>query len=227
MLMEARSEIQKGDIVVLSLEYDIFSGIGVELVLRQIFELRPPSFGYLPYDRWKRMTDAHGLSILGGIARRALVENFKSEAPLMSEFASYRRELFDAAGSYTGHYGKPPGHPELHKIKILELSEANKTLISRFAQHCVDHGAICLFTCPPHPEELLTPLPAGIDHNVRELQRIPNLKLLDTPKDQMLPATAFYDTCYHLTESYAAKRTTKLAEELRPFAKIANPKPSH
>jgi hypothetical protein len=159
MLREVRSKIQKGDVVVLSLEYDILSGVGVELVLRQLFELRPPSFGYLSFSRWKRITDGYGLSILGGIARRALLDNFKSEQPLMSEFASYRRELFDRAGSYTGHYGKPPRNPELHKIKILELSEANKTLLSRFAQHCRDQGAICIFTCPPHPEYLLTVAP--------------------------------------------------------------------
>ena len=227
MLREARSEIQKGDIVVLSLEYDIFSGVGVEQVLRQLLELRPPSFRYVSNDRWKRVADAYGLSILGGMARRTLVGNFKSEAAPMSGFASYRRELFDVAGSYIGHYGKPSGNPELHKVKILELSESNKALIARFARHCVDQGAICLFTCPPHPEELLTPLPVGIEHNLRELQHIPNLKVLDAPKDQMFPASAFYDTCYHLTERYAATRTIKLAEELRPFVSIANRTSSH
>jgi hypothetical protein len=226
MLNEVQPAVRPGDIVVLSLEYDILSGVGVELVLRQLLELRPANSRYIAARRWKKLADVYGFSILGGIARRALLERSPAESTPpgeSSDFTSYRRTLFDLAGSYIGHHGKQSLHPELRRIKILEISKANRQRIADFAARCQRRGAHCFFTCPPHPAALLDPMPPGIEHNLRQLALIPQLKVLDRPEDFAFPADAFFDTCYHLVQGAATERTRRLAAELKPFSLKANP----
>jgi hypothetical protein len=222
MLEEVEGEIGPGDVVVLSLEYELFSGTGAEGVLRQALELRPSSFRFVPASRWKNLIDRDAFAILGGVARRALLSRSYNQPVGRTEFeesdgSDYRRTLFDKQGSYVGHYGKSPKNTPMGWVKILDISQPNRLRIERFARHCHNRHAFCFYSCPPRPPVMLTPLPEGIQHSIAQLARIPHLVILDTPLAQMYPSSLFYDSAYHLTEDGADERTRKLVFELRPF----------
>ena len=78
ILDDIAAAIRPGDVVVLSLEYGGLASPGDDLILAEMFELRPASLFLLPPSRSKDLIERHGLSILGGIARRAVLTRFRS-----------------------------------------------------------------------------------------------------------------------------------------------------
>ena len=215
MLREVENEIRTGDVVVLSFEHEIFSASGIELLATQLLEVRPASISLFPPSEWTTLIDDRGFAIVGGIARRTLLRSFEEPQPLMA--GTYKRELFDPQGSYIGHFGLLPALGKTVPKHISPISNTIRTKMEHFAKLCRDRGALCFYSCPPHPDLLLAPIREKIEANLTELKKIPHLVVLDHPLDHSYPEDLFYDSAYHLGEEGAEQRTRKVAEALRPF----------
>ncbi|MBU6399756.1 MAG: hypothetical protein KGS61_05510 [Verrucomicrobia bacterium] len=223
MLNEVAGQVHRGDLVVCSFEYDLFAGGDYDLNLRQLLELRPRSFWFLPLSKWKRFLTDYGMQILGGDLRRMVLPDRIASGSVLTDFG-YQRQGFDADGSYIGHYGSPANlamvpanSPLLAKSPIPPMTPFVREKIARFAQLCHQRGARCLFTCPPQPPVLLAPILPVVRANLAELATIPHVRVLDQPTDETYPLTEFYDTRYHLTRVGILQRTRKLIAELRPL----------
>ena len=216
MLNEVAPAVRPGDLVLLSLEYDLFAGGFNPLNQRQIIEYRPASMRYVPWRHWRRVLIRGGFSILGGVLRRDLAGWIKPAGSSAEGEDVYLRAGFNRWGDLTNHYGqasrltnevtmicRPQWIPEARVLSSLR----------RFSALCARRGASFAFTCPPQPAE-------GLQHGevldaiLEKLATIPGLRILDAPRDQRYPANYFYDTGYHLLEPGVALRTQKLVREL-------------
>jgi hypothetical protein len=117
-------------------------------------------------------------------------------------------------GTYVGHHSDPfrlaqvpKGSPLLAPARLPRLSEGVLEAIGNFASLCDQIGAICCYSFPPHPEELVGNEATRI---LNRLQTIPKLRILDTPLEQSYPLSSFYDTRYHLTKAGAEERSRRI-----------------
>ncbi len=220
MLDEIENAIRPGDLVVLSFEYDIFSSPASDNIVTTLLEVRPESFSLVPQDQLMRLIEERGFAILGGIARRSMLQRFETPEPVdplaPPGEGNYKRNLFDPQGSYLGHYGLTAPNAEFHMAKVTPMSVEILSHLERFAKRCQNLGAQFVYSCPPYPEPLLRPVLADVETNLARLKRIPGLIVVDSPLDHGYPRDLFYDTPYHLGEAGAEQRTRKLAKALAP-----------
>jgi hypothetical protein len=211
MLDEIEPDIRAGDLVVLSFEYDILAREPVDLLLRQLLEIRPANFRALPVNRWKSVLDRYGFSIIGAFVGR----NIALRTPSDIRDDGYRREYFDADGCYVGHYGKDPTFQAKNEPEIPRIAAAVEERVSRFVKSCRARGVFCAISCPPHPASMVRAKIEAIEENFARLRTINGLIILDEPLDHAYPEDHFYDTSYHLTQAGTMERTLKLARSLR------------
>ena len=181
MFDEITSAIGPGDVVVLSLEHSSMASSGNELVLAEMVELRPRTLFILPFSRAKDLIDRRGVSILGGIARRNILQRFHT-ASENSVYTTTGRDFFDEQGTFTGHYGRGT-KISLARVDAPKLSADIHDKIESFVRLCRARKALCFFTCPPQPATLVIPVPPEITENLAQLQKIEGLILLDSPLD--------------------------------------------
>ena len=215
MLNEIEPALQRGDIVVLSLEYDRFSGGYNPLTLRQAVEYRPANFRHLEFRQWNRVVVRGGLSILGGIARRA-VRLHSEPSFTLNKPSAYLRSGFNTWGDLTTHHGvqgsyapsSPAGEEALHTDWL-----PTKRVLSHlrtFARKCNESGVVFSYSCPPQPDGISRAQRKTVALILDQLDTIPNLEILDSPEDHTYPDSYFFDTGYHLTQKGAQGRTEKL-----------------
>jgi hypothetical protein len=229
MLNEVEGAIGRGDVVLLSFEYDLLSGGDSELIFRQIVELRPENFRHVPWRSWKDLITDHGTGVLGGIVRKSLGTAGVVEEPGETiQETAYRRRYFDAAGGYVGHHGSEtslasvePGRQLLGSMPVRAMSESVYRRLEEFAELCARRGAECFYTCPPHPKELLDSKRELIEANWARLGTIHGLTLLDRPEEQTYPLGKFFDTGYHLTARGAYERTMDVSRRLKAYQRAA------
>lgn len=221
MLNEVEPALQPGDIVVLSLEYDRFSGGFNPLNLQQIIQYRPASLRYLELRQWNRVLLRGGPAILGGIMRRALHFDDATSTAEIPASPVYVRSGFNAQGDLIAHYGQPGSFvwspsagPETLHPDWLPTAAVQKHL-RRFAEKCAKEGAVFTFSCPPQPPEILNTERKTVAAILQVLQTVPGLKILDSPDDQAYALPLFFDTGYHLMREGTSQRTAKLIGSLR------------
>lgn len=222
MLNEVADSIQRGDIVVLSLEYDRFSGGYNPLNLQQILEIRPVSILSLEPYQMHRVLLAGGLSIIGGVTRHSLPWEFGG-SPTNQESGPYLRRGFNERGDLIAHHGKPgqflegPGLDGGSMRSDWLPNPAVRSHLEAFAKHCAERGAYFVYSNPPHPAELFAKRSESIQTILAVLNQISGLTVIDTPTDHHYDLALFYDTGYHLTQHGAELRTERLTKALTTF----------
>lgn len=222
MLSEVEGAVRRGDLVVLSLEYDAFSAMFNPAIIRQLLAVRPASAAYLSSAHSGKVIISEGLSIVGEITRRAL-----AFGPVDEEVQyPYVRRGFNRWGDLTNHYGAPrcfEYKPEAMQEGFRELwipRERTLARLERFGAMCQKRGAAFVYSCPPHPIEAVRRHAATLTAVMERLRGIETLRLVDTPEDQAYPTESFYDTGYHLNQPAVNERTDRVAVALKS---ILNP----
>ncbi len=219
MLNEVRSELRRGDTVLLSLEYDRFSGGYNPLNLRQILEYRPVSVRYLEFHQWNRVLLRGGWTMVGGIGRRALGWQTPSSGDAV-ESAAYTRSGFNRWGDLVVHHsmaatfgGGAASAQRAQHPDWVPTGRAQDALRS-FGELCGRTGVAFFYSCPPQPLEILESNRATVEAILKALEQVPHLRILDRPEDQVYEDQEFFDTGYHLTEEGARLRTGKIIRVL-------------
>lgn len=220
MLNEIRSSVARGDIVILSFEYDLFSGGRDQLVIRQLLEMRPSSIRFVPTRDFKQILTEYGFHWIGGVMRRNFLPPAQQPAYSLDAW-DYARNDFDESNTYFGHHQKtntfaaePIDSPLRARPKISPINLRVFRQIAEFAALCEQRGAKCYFTCPPQPPELLTTNIEPIRANIEKLREIEQLSVLDAPEDHVYPPDQLFDVQYHLTKEGARRRTRFVTERI-------------
>jgi len=221
LLDEVRGEIRKGDLVILSLEYDFIHGGYGPVQLQQVMEYRPANLLYLDaataYDCFLHRS----LPYAGQILRRSVREWLHAPLKPTTDESIYSRFGYNRQGDMTNHYGKASvlslADEKVWRRKwpATVLAQKSRGYLVDFADYCHRQGAVVVFTCPPHHRTLVEAKSNQLAQIMSGLKSIPFLTVLDTPEDQAYPGADFFDTHYHLMDKVARQRTEQLIARLR------------
>jgi hypothetical protein len=215
MLSEAEHSLRANDVVVISPEYQHFTGRRVDVLL-QLLEQRPSSIRHVPGVYYPTLLD-QALNHFGGMVRggiRGMLgrQHHGGDAP------PYFRRAFNQYGDVTAHW-RLPAPKRLSTFGFGEYSSRSiaRTVrhLNAFHQRARARGARVYFWYPTIPDTILREhreTIAEIDATVWGLLTFP---VLNRPEAATLPRQFFFDTPYHLTEAGAAHRTNLLIDRLR------------
>jgi hypothetical protein len=229
MLSEIKPSLRRGDLVLLSLEYDQFGGGFDPNILRQLIIFRPANALFLQPKHFKKLVLDRGLVMVGEIVRRGAAATLASLAGRASATPlSLPRRGFNEWGDLRAHYGQPPRITveNLQNARLVPPrqtwpSPAVRVTLERFARDCHRRGILFAFTFPPQPPQSLRHYREVVSQIATALRAIPYLVVLDSPQVQSYDPTLFFDTGYHLTEPGATQRTDRLIAALK--AVLENP----
>lgn len=224
MLAEIQPSLRSGDMVLISLEYDQFSGGYDPDVIQQVLVFRPSNVRFLRAKHLRKVILDRGLILAGAMVRRAVI-SFNPFGAFQDRDRPTAAQGYNTWGDLRAHYGKPPMLSAEAPDRLVPPGRewpspsAIKTL-TRFASHCHDHGVQVAFSFPPQQLARLNNDRRAVDQIASALQSIPHLIVLDSPDEQSYLAELFYDTGYHLNEQGAALRTRRLIEDLVQTPKV-------
>lgn len=212
ILNQAAAHVRKDDIVVVSLEYFLFTNAAPNgQPLSVALEAMPSTWRYMGIHQWKAVLDG-GLLQLGFIARTSLANLRGHYHPAINV---YRRDAFNLQGDMTSHHGIPATLLPSRPVNVSESSLRDTLdLIARFVAHCRAQGATVYFELPPWPENWVQAQPAILERIYRGLREVPGLVVLNTPATIALPDDVFFDSEYHPTQDGTALRTQRLIQSL-------------
>jgi len=224
MLNEIESSVGQGDLVVLSIEYDLFGDKYIRSRLRQVIVRRPASVRYLNVKQFGRILSERGLALLAEIVRRSIESSTFLLAEDNETDPMFERSDFNQWGDFIGHYDRPsamisspPGSVAQKIQKSWLPTERIRKRLRAFVNHCQSRGARVVYSCPPVPGENLEAALLTIRPILEELEEVPGLTVIDQPEDQTYPINQFYDSTYHLTAEGSLERSRRLIRALRRY----------
>jgi len=218
MLREVEEDIRKGDIVVVTPEYEHFGRELVTEVLFTVLEHRAENLDYLESVQVPMLLDRAHI-YFGQVARAGLRRLRGARVKPVS--LPYCRDGVDGFGDMVGHRGLPS--QDLSKLHMFIAPFDNGyiddvvTRLNAFHDHCEQRGAQAVLAYPAAPSEKMLPhidRIRSVAAAVREECRMP---VLNTPATAAMPLAQFYDTVYHLGPAGARVRTERLLEWLKPY----------
>jgi hypothetical protein len=218
-LREALDLLREGDVVVLSLEYQVLlardSALG--LTLWRTLEADPGAARYTRWAEWKRLLD-DGHLFLRHALRRTVQRGVRGQWP--ESAAPYRRDGCNAYGDVVVHRRMdPPGYGnEAFRLRFSDgdLEDAVDRL-ARFRDAAVARGARVVIFHPSVPAERARPVADDLARVDAALRASLDVPVLNHPSEGFRPPGDFFNSTYHLTGAAGAAQTQVLAVRLRPL----------
>jgi len=222
VLDTARKILARGDLAYMPIEFDIYS--------------RPRTQLFTGMDAAYRFRhDKGSLAERGpeGVARAAFMFSLPTLAQSLGEMALaaagvHRRfglDTLDSQGDETGHDDTkavsylavirkaPENMPD--NDGLLANPDGSQAAIAAFLDWCRAHGVTAVGGLPTVFND--RPIPDAPIAKLRAFYRAHGAGFLVLPNRSQYPRAAFYDTNYHLRESWQHRHSALLAAELRPL----------
>jgi hypothetical protein len=236
MLKNVTPWLRRGDVVVISPEYehfgDFFNGKG-DFLYAEV-EHRPSMIRSFTLANYLEIVDK-GYIIAGSILRYTTDRRgdlIKQE--LSARENPYRRDAFNEYGDLiarTHEVSWMKNRTDLAGPADVEVTPEKITRaingLNEFAAECDKRDVRVFYSFPPVPKELFGrhgEVIQEIADNLRNRSRFP---VLDMPEDMAFPIEDFFDGVYHLTGEASRQRTDKLITELLARGIIMSPDPYH
>ncbi len=218
-LQEALHLAREGDILVLSLEYQVLLGkdTALGLTLWRTLESDLTAARFTGGGEWKRLID-DGHLFLRHALRRSVKRRLKGQWP--ESVAPYRRDACNAHGDVVAHYDMdPPGYGDEQFVLRFSDDDLERTVdrLDKFRDAAVTRGVRVMLFHPSVPAERAEPYRddlARVDARLREALEIP---VLNRPAEGFHPPGDFFNSTYHLTGEAGADQTRVLAARLKPL----------
>jgi hypothetical protein len=214
ILNEGRSNIRRGDIVIVSIEY--YVGVkGDPQLVKKTIDLYPPAAQYIEAGGFNAIVHPHYLGAYIKHIQTTILQGIPEGAVRAAPNWGYRRGLFSEYGDVVGELNLPkPDELKDSKIGNADYREGIDEL-NDFAAYVRSRGASVYFVYPDYAESAYQKNKKAIDYLVDQFQSRLNIEIISTPEDFVLPDSNFIDTVYHLTKEGREKRTIKLISILK------------
>jgi len=223
MLENVRPQLRRGDVVVISPEYehfgDFYNGKG-DFLYAEV-EHRPSMIKSFTTGNYLEVLDK-GYIIAGNILRYTIQRkgDFVRQQ-LDDKNNAYRRDAFNQYGDLAGNthqisWLKKTTNfigPADVKVTPEKISRAINGL-NEFNNEAKKRGVRVFYSFPPVPRELFERHGQVIREISMELQLRLQFTILDTPEEMSFPLEYFFDGVYHLTAEGSKSRTNQLINEL-------------
>ena len=220
-LSEARKFSQPGDVVVLSIEWGVFTDEPTPRVMSEA-SLACPRILTLMHPRDLKVT-ADGMLAALKMPFAAFINNAKEHGAkaLTYEIAQKRKKFrrrvnFSDMGDFTGHYtAERPGIAG--KVVLLATEEQFMDGVRRINELRVElekKNVKLIYFVPICAEQGYTPEKEGIERQLQLLKDHLEVPILN-PDIYVYPNDDYFDSCYHMMEEAGIRRTKMLSERLR------------
>jgi hypothetical protein len=199
ILREMQDAMRSGDIVVLSIEYDLPLRAGQYSLARAASDAYPPALGY--YQRDLRAD----VSLFLERRQASLRSLFSRTRPPPDPI--YTRSAFTERGDGIGHLGAPQPAELRDRCRLPGGRWEGVAALNDFADAARRQNVRVFFVYPSYSEteyEKNRDIVAALDRDLRATLRI---ELLGSPRDAVYPDDEFFDTIYHLNGHGRQRRT--------------------
>lgn len=219
LLGDAIKEVNKGDKVVVTLEYDIEKYSPNDILLSAA-DYYPDAKKYLkPENNFIVITKEvvnHKLSNVRKLFWNTISTNRNREASVKDGTSVYFRGAFSDKGDIISHLNNIPKLIEHHLFpkEIVDFSKQIQDL-NTFIAKAKSKGAEVYYVFPPITRSTYDYGKSNIESISEQLQRNAKCQIIGKPTDFVMPDSAFFDSFYHLKAQGRDLRTQKLADFLK------------
>jgi len=216
-LRELQQYLQPGDVVILSLEYQLFSSQDVMngdiTFLSDWIEYSPDRIQYLS-SPWRDAPALYATMLQRKVNRQVNIYLFGgSLAELRSVFIGTK---YNANGDFIGHLQQasmPPRKISFEPYPVSKIQEEIFIFLQHFQQAAREKGAEVYFEAPASRESNCeTTGFTSLANFFKQFEKRSSIPVL-TPLDELcLPDKYFFDTAYHLNAEGRQVRTERLIE---------------
>ena len=224
MLREIEPFLARGDVVVISPEYEEFIDMypGKAVTLFAEATIYPRALQFFSYRHFTLLID-EGLILIGEITRAAV--RFLT-AGVSSEVRSdnpYVRGAFNEYGDVTRHHDLKPRHITIRQFGRSSPESITRVIdrLNQFNDHCRSQRISLFYSYPPIFSGQLQAYTEMIHDIASNLTHRLHFPILDTPDEMSFQANDMFDHEYHLSLRGKQIRTGKLITTLRK--ELGNP----
>ena len=214
ILNELYDVVRDGDIVVLSVEYNISKKGDYELQ-NFLYEQYPAIKQYIPnfyYSRLLRNVDVFQDELrylVFGEEQHKQVDNV------------YYRGGFNDYGDVIAHLDKSAPVYLSGRVKVPDNSDELINAINKFADRLVGRDIKLFFAFPAYSQTEYNKNRVAVDSWISAFNRKLKVTILGNARDFILPDSMFFDTVYHLNKMGRENRTAKIINLLKHYIKIS------
>lgn len=218
ILQETLSEVKKGDLVILSIEYYLKKD--EEEYSKQMAAFAyPAAYEYVGYTNWMDSFEKKAAFFSRYTRNLIFFPNRIKSPQIEDKISDYFRKGFSQKGDLLAHLNNPPIRPlnDLAGLKkrnyLLEIQVINQFI----TDVRLKGGEVCwYYPCYSQTGYELNREP--LEYYEKQIQRNINCLKINTLKDGIYPDDCFYDTHFHLFGSCRIERTQKLIDSLENHA---------
>jgi hypothetical protein len=218
MLREIEPFLARGDVVVISPEYeefiDMYPGKVTTLFPEAI--VYPRSMQFFSYRHFALLLD-EGLILIGEITRAAM--RFLTEGVIGEQRSdnSYVRSAFNEYGDITRHHNLKRRDLSIRQFGAFSPESITRVIdrLNQFNDHCRREHISVFYSYPPIFTGQLQAYTETIYEIASNLSRRLHFPILDTPEEMSFPIDYMFDHEYHLSLAGKQIRTNHLIATLR------------
>jgi hypothetical protein len=219
LLDDAIKEVKQGDVVLVTLEYDIETYSTADILLSAA-DYYPAAKKYIKPESnliiVVKDIVSHQLSNVRKLFWNTFTSNQNQAANIDDETSVYFRGAFSTKGDIVSHLNNAPKYIDHHLFpKEITNFSAQIEGLNTFIAKAKTKGAEVFYVFPPITQSTYTYGKDNIEAIAGQLRKHAKCTIIGQPKDFVMPDSAFFDSFYHLKAQGRDLRTQKLADFLK------------
>ena len=214
ILQETLSEVKKGDLVILSIEY--YLKTNEEEYSKQMAAFAyPPAYEYIGYTDWVDRFEKKA-TFFSRYTRNLIFFPNRIKSPQIDDkISDYFRKGFSQKGDLLAHLNNSPVRPLNDLAKLEKQNYSNEIqLISQFIEAVRAKRGEVYWYYPCYSQTGYEMNKEALEYYEKQIQKDINCFKINDLKDGIYPDKCFYDTHFHLFGDCRIERTQKLIKLL-------------
>jgi hypothetical protein len=218
MLQETLSEVKKGDLVVLSIEYYLTKP-GDDYSKQMAAFAYSPAYAYVGYENWLDVLEKKAAFFARYTRNLIFFPNRIKSPQIDDKISDYFRKGFSQKGDLLAHLNNPPIRPlnDLAGLKKLNYSVEIQA-INQFINEVRAKGGEVYWFYSCYSQTGYDMNKEALEHYEKQIEKNVNCLKINHLKDGIYPDDCFYDTHFHLFGNCRIERTQKLIDTIKNHA---------
>jgi hypothetical protein len=218
MLQETLSEVKKGDLVILSMEYYLKKS-GDDYSKQMGAFAYAPAYKYVGYTNWLDLWEKKA-AFFARYTRNLIFFPNRIKLPQIDDkISDYFRKGFSPKGDLLAHLNNPPIRP-LNDLEYINKQDYSPEIqaINQFIKEVRAKGGEVYWSYPCYSKTGFDLNKESLEYYEKQIQKNVNCLKINTLKNGIYPDNCFYDTHFHLFGNCRIERTQKLIDTLKNHA---------
>lgn len=218
ILYETLSEVKKGDLVILSIEYYLKKP-GDDYSKQMAAFAYSPANAYVGYENWLDMLEKKA-AFFSRYTRNLLFFPNRIKSPqIKDKISDYFRKGFSQKGDLLAHLNNAPVRPlsDLDGLENLNYSLEIQTINQFIEEVRAKGGEVCWFY-PCYSQTGYEMNKEALEYYQKQIEKKINCLKVNRLEEGIYSDDCFYDTHFHLYGNCRTERTQKLIDTIKKYA---------